>query len=208
MEVKLIPNKLSYSFLLEIHYAKRIPSISYCFGLYDNEELIGVITYGKPASATLRNGVAGKENAAKVYELNRLCLKYNRKNEASFLVARSLKLLPKNLIIVSFADTSQNHVGTVYQATNFKYYGLSAKRTDWALKSKPHLHGQTVSDMSRGQKNRAEWMRNTFGDDFYLKPRPRKHRYIYATNKNLYKTILYKEEKYPKKVLVNKHQSQ
>lgn len=47
-------------------------------------------------------------------------------------------------------------------------------------------------------------MRNTFGDDFYLKPRPRKHRYVYLTGskkqkKKLKKSIKYKEQEYPKK---------
>lgn len=122
------------------------------------------------------------------------------KNEASFLVGRSLRLLPKDKIVVSYADTSQNHIGTVYQACNFRYYGLSAKRTDWKIKGKEHLHGQTIADMSRGHLNRAKYMRDTFGDDFYLHPRPRKHRYIYITGRKLdYGIIKYKKEDFPKK---------
>ena len=31
--------------LLNIHYAKRIPNIMYAFGLYENNNLVGVITY-------------------------------------------------------------------------------------------------------------------------------------------------------------------
>jgi hypothetical protein len=198
--VKTINNKASYPFLLEIHYAKRIPSISYCFGLFDKEELIGVVTYGTPASAPLRRGIAGDDFKGHILELNRLCLKYNRKNEASFLIGRSLRILPKNKIIISFADTFQKHVGTVYQACNFKYYGLSAKRTDWAIKGMEHLHGQTIADMSRGQKNRSEFMREKYGDNFYLKPRSRKHRYIIVTGKSIsYSVIKYKQESYPKR---------
>lgn len=201
--VKEIDSKQTYPFLLEIHYAKRIPSITYSYGLYLNTELVGVVTYGTPPSPSLRRGIAGDDNIHNVLELNRLCLLHNLKNEASLLVSRSLKLLPKGKIIISFADLSQNHNGTVYQACNFTYHGLSAKRTDWALKSKPTLHGQTIADLSRGQKNRAKYMRDTYGDDFYLKPRPRKHRYIYITGsktdkKNLRKDLLYKQEKYPK----------
>ena len=47
------------------------------------------------------------------------------------LVGRSLRLLPKPSVVVSYADTAQGHVGYVYQAANFIYTGLSAKRTDW-----------------------------------------------------------------------------
>jgi hypothetical protein len=44
-------------------------------------------------------------------------------------------------------------------------------------------------------------MREKYGDDFYLKPRPRKHRYVYVTGKHkkvVYKDIKYKIEDYPK----------
>lgn len=186
---------------MEIHYAKRIPSISYAYGLFLRSELVGVVCYGTPASHPLRIGIAGEANKNRVLELNRLCLLHNRKNEASFLVAKSLKLLPKGKIIISFADTAQNHLGVVYQACNFTYHGLSAKRTDWALKSRPELHGATVADMSRGQQNRAKYMREVYGDDFYLKPRPRKHRYIYITGKKKHKLlqqVKYLQKEYPK----------
>lgn len=190
-------------FIMGIHYAKRWPSISYSFGLFSNGLLVGIVTYGTPPSATLRRGIAGDEFQSNILELNRLCLLDNKKNEASFLISKSIKLLPKNKIIISFADSSQNHAGFVYQASNFIYCGLSAKRTDWKIRGKEHLHGQTIADEFRGIKNRAEAMRNKYGDDFYLAPRPRKHRYIYIAGDKSFKkialkSIKYKFEDYPK----------
>jgi len=197
--VKLISRAESLPFILNIHYAHRSPSISYAYGLFLNELLVGIATYGTPPSSTLRMGVAGKENISRVLELNRLCLLNNLPNEASFLVSKSPKLLPPNSIVVSFADTEQNHKGYVYQACNFKYYGLSAKRTDWKVKGMEHLHGCTIADKTRGMEHRADKMREIYGDNFYLKPRPRKHRYIYITGKKPnYNIIKYKQEKYPK----------
>lgn len=203
MRVDIIGRTQCEPFIIGIHYAKRWPSISYAYGLFDGNELIGVVTYGTPPSATLKRGVAGDEHKNDVLELNRLCLKYNRKNEASKLVSASLKLLPKDKIIVSFADTEQDHKGIVYQACNFTYHGLSAKRTDWKVKGREHLHGQTIADEFRGVKNRAQAMRDKYGDDFYLKPRPRKHRYIYIVGskkfrKKVARVIKYKQEDYPK----------
>lgn len=197
--VKAIENKECYPFLLDIHYAKRIPSISYSFGLFEDDTLVGVVCYGTPPSSTLRRGIAGDENIHRVLELNRLCLVNNKKNEASMLVGRSLRLLPKNKIIVSFADTEQHHLGIVYQATNFKYYGLSAKRTDWKVAGQEHLHGQTIADQFRHlRKGRAAAAREFYGDKFYLKERSRKHRYVYITGNGDYSVIKYKEEAYPR----------
>ena len=134
------------------------------FGLYNDNELVGIVTYGIPPSPTLCRGVCGDKYFLDVYELNRLCLLNNKKNEASFLVARSLKLLPKPKIIVSYADTHWDHVGYIYQATNFIYTGLSAKRTD--VDSGDNRHAKT-----------------TFADpkidNSKRKNRSQKHRYIY-----------------------------
>lgn len=201
MRIQSIERAECSIFILDIHYAKRWPSISYAFGLFDGSELIGVCTFGTPPSASLRTGIAGKDNAKHVLELNRLCLKYNRKNEASHLVANSIKLLPKSKIIISYADTEQGHKGTVYKACNFSYHGLSAKRTDWKIKGKEHLHGQTIADEFRGVKNRAQAMRDKYGDDFYLKPRARKHRFIYLHGSKTFKKLIkekirYKQEAY------------
>lgn len=202
MEVKPVARNQCAPFILGIHYAKRWPSISYAFGLFDESELIGVVTYGTPPSATLKRGIAGDEYKHQVLELNRLCLKYNRKNEASRLVGASLRMLTE-CIVVSFADTEQDHKGYVYQACNFLYCGLSAKRTDWKVRGKEHLHGQTIADEFRGRKDRAAAMREKYGDDFYLAPRPRKHRYVYfvgskSFKKRARKALRYKVEEYPK----------
>lgn len=188
--------------LLEKHYAKRMCPISYAFGLYKNSQLVGVVTYGVPSSSNLRSGICGAAYEQNVIELNRLCCD-NEPNFASYLIGKSLQMLPKPLIVVSFADIKQGHVGYVYQATNFMYTGLSAKRTDWKIKGMEHLHGATIADMSRGQPNRAEWMKKKFGDDFFLQDRSRKHRYIYFLgNKKQKKAMIdalkYKIEAYPK----------
>lgn len=187
-------------FILGIHYARRVPSISYCFGLYFGDCLVGVVSYGVPPSASLRCGVAGVDNAGRVLELNRLVLLHNKPNEASRLVGGSLRLLPRDSIVVSFADASMGHVGFVYQATNFRYYGLSAKRTDWRVRGREHLHGITVADEFRGVPNRSVLMREKYGDDFYLVDRPRKHRYVFCCDRRDWVKIRYEQQVFPKGV--------
>lgn len=177
ISVRAIAPCLAHPFILRRHYAKRLPPISYAFGLYDGGCLVGVVTYGTPSSSPLRAGVCGPEYSDIVLELNRLCLLNNGKNEASKLVGASLKMLPRPAIVVSFADIAAGHVGTVYQASNFLYTGLSAKRTDWAVTGSS-LHGQTIADEFRGSSNRAAAMRKKYGDAFHLVERSRKHRYV------------------------------
>ena len=110
-KVKTIKSFETYDWLLNRHYAKRIPNITDAFGLYYESILVGVLTYGIPPSPSLCRGVCGHEFAGDVLELNRLCLLNNKKNEASFFVSKTLTMLKKPKIIVSYADTSMNHVG-------------------------------------------------------------------------------------------------
>ena len=141
--IRPIPKTDSHYFLLNVHYAHRIPSISYAYGLFEYGELNGVITYGTPPSSTLCKGICGAVWEHNVLELNRLVLRNNKPNEASRLVGGSLKLLPKPSVVVSFADTAQKHQGIVYQATNFIYTGLSAKFVDPVVKGLEHQHHAT-----------------------------------------------------------------
>ncbi len=201
--VKSIKNAQCHEWLKYKHYAHRIPPIEYAFGLFhiENGTTEGVVTYGTPVSGNLRSSFGGRY---KLLELNRLVINSDvKKNALSFLVAHSLRMLPPPLILVSYADTSKGHHGYIYQATNWVYTGLSAKRTDWCVKGLEHLHGATIADMSRGQEDRAGYMRDKYGDDFYLKERPRKHRYFYFVGskkdkKEMINLLPYPVESYPK----------
>jgi hypothetical protein len=186
-EVAQIRSDETYKFCLEIHYAKRIPSISFAFGLFRYGELVGVVTYGTPPSSTLCRGICGEKYQKNVLELNRLVLRDNQPNEASRLVGGSLKLLPKPRIIVSFADTAQNHEGFVYQATNFLYTGLSAKFKDPQVRGLEHQHHATYA---HGLTNK-QVVEKYGAENVTFIERSRKHRYITFTgNKTEKKAML------------------
>lgn len=124
--VLAIPFSATHTWLKNKHYAKRIPSIVHAYGVFVDGIMQGVITYGIPASPSLTMGVCGYEYKHQVVELNRLAmLEDHDKNLASYFVSKTLKMLPKPLIVVSYADTSMGHVGYIYQATNFLYRAIS-----------------------------------------------------------------------------------
>jgi hypothetical protein len=187
--VKSIDSYLCREWFLKKHYAKRIPPVEFSFGLYDDKSILqGVISYGTPVSSGLRNLWNGE---FKLMELNRLVVNDGlEKNTLSFFVSQSLKYLPKPLVLVSYADTSKNHHGYIYQATNWIYTGLSLPFKDYYVKGMEHLHNGTIMDMSRGQENRVEWLKQKFGDKLIQIDRPRKHRYfVFLGNKTQLKKI-------------------
>ena len=188
--VRRISYEETKPFLLKVHYARRMPCITDAFGLFVDGQMVGVVTYGVPASRPLCIGIAGEKNAKSVLELNRLCISPDAqggRNYASFLVSHSLKMLPNGTFVVSYADTAWSHVGYVYQATNFLYTGLSAKRNDTYQPNGLHPRAYDKENHSSLMQTRSQ-----------------KHRYIYLvgdkrTRKRMLSELKYKiYDHYPK----------
>lgn len=191
--VSRISYKEAMDIIVEKHYLHRKCPCTHAFGLFNERSgLLGVIVYGTPSSSTLRKGIAGVENINNVIELTRLWVDDSvPKNGESFLIGNTLPFVDKE-IIVSYAEPNQGHIGTIYQATNWIYTGLSAKRTNWTI-SGATIHSQTIADKYKTAKN----IREVFGDKFSLQPRPRKHRYIYLKGNKRRRNELMKMLKYP-----------
>lgn len=200
-EIREIDKKTAQHMVKQWHYLHRQAPCSYAFGMFDriSGELVGVVIYGKPASHWLCKGIAGDEEAKNVIELTRLWIKDDTpKNSESWFVGNTMKQV-KHEIIVSFADTSANHVGTIYQATNFLYTGLSDRHLEWTIEGEESTHCCHLFDKYGGVKKAKEIL----GDRMIRGERPRKHRYIYLNcNKRRKKEILskmrYGIEDYPK----------
>ncbi|MEI6296225.1 MAG: hypothetical protein WCO84_01085 [bacterium] len=185
MDVRFIDYKETKDWILNKHYAGRMPSVSFSFGLFFDDVLFGIMTVGKPSSPNLCEGICGKEFSSKVYELNRLVVNDGLpKNTLSEFVSKCLKLLKiHDLILVSYADSGMNHNGYIYQATNWIYTGMTKERTDkWTENGK---HSRHYKD----------------GNEHLRKVRTAKHRYVYfnGLSRKIYlKNLKYKIAPYPK----------
>lgn len=160
--IRDLPNDQTYSWLLNKHYAKRIPNIMFAFGLYDNnKELQGICTFGMPPCHFNFGAGIFKNLKINTYELTRLVVNEGlEKNTLSFFVSKCLNSLKKPACIVSFADPNNNHHGYIYQATNWIYTGLTqkgGKDKQWILNEREY-HAKTIT---------VEWMKKTFGADKY-----------------------------------------
>jgi hypothetical protein len=102
------------------HYLHRKPQVSHGYGLFLDNEMVGIATYGTPASRHLQKSVCPTKPDL-VTELNRVWLSDDMpKNSESWFISRTLKQLPAG-VVVSYADTTYGHKGTMYQALNFNY---------------------------------------------------------------------------------------
>lgn len=145
--VEAIPKEHTYDWLLNKHYAKRIPPIMESFGLYDKDrKLQGVCTFGMP-TRMFNNGEAvfGKQLKVQTLELNRLCVNDGLgKNVLSFFVSKCLMLMPKPLCVVSYADSNAGHHGYIYQATNWIFTGKTEPRSKFVDVNGKDVHERTI----------------------------------------------------------------
>jgi len=138
---------------LNFHYAKAVPVTVFGYSVFnDKNEWCGVIVYGHGANTHIGSPYGLKQG--EVIELVRVAL--NGKQEfTSKAVAMSLKLIKKDLplckLVVSYADLDQNHIGTIYQATNWYFVGISNENKNgihFIINGKK-VHRKTVADMCK-----------------------------------------------------------
>lgn len=172
-EVRCIDAEQAKPWLLNKHYARRTPGISHAFGLYVDGLLQGVVTYGALPTPQVKNGMFS-DKGIEIIELNRLCVDSAERNASGYLVSRSLRLLPKPLAVISYADGGQGHVGYVYQAANFLFTGsVTAHDSEYLIGGKK-IHPRTLA--AQGVTNPAKWARENNIER--VRPKP-KNRYVY-----------------------------
>lgn len=126
MTVKPMTVKEARPYIATFHYSKTMPdSTKYVFGGYLGDTLCGIVTYGMGTGKNQYLSVIPIIENGQYLELTRLwCANEMPKNTESKLISTSLKMLPPEIkLVISFADDSKNHAGTIYQATNWYYLG-------------------------------------------------------------------------------------
>jgi hypothetical protein len=123
------------SFVEEHHYARGMHNgPTACFGLFDHTFLLGVCVFATPCSEAVRASLFGAAHKSRVTELHRIVLlDWVPPNAESFFIARALNRLkharPDLWGVVSYADTTFGHIGTIYQASNAFWCGYAPGAT-------------------------------------------------------------------------------
>ena len=123
MRLEIASNKAIKYACINFHYAKIQPA--HCFGysvFNNNNEWCGCILFGGGAGAYM--GKPFGLGFGQYLELNRMAL--NGKQEStSKAMSIAIKLIkqknPTVKLLISYADKGQEHIGTIYQATNWYF---------------------------------------------------------------------------------------
>lgn len=119
-------------FIRKHHYSRSCHNGPMCWGLFEQGSLIGVLAFATPNSENVRRSVFGPGRESEVTELHRLVvLDGTPTNTESWFIARAIEGLrvyrPQYRAVLSFADGTEGHVGTIYQASNALYLGTTGR---------------------------------------------------------------------------------
>lgn len=184
---------------LNFHYSKAVPSSSYSYNVYEDGEWCGVVLFG--CGATPNIGKPFGLIQGEIVELVRVALN-GKQHTTSEVVAASLKRLHKDApqikMVVSFADADQNHVGTIYQATNWIYLGRTNEgdRSAFIINGKK-THPRTIG--SAGGVQSLDWIKKNLDPNATEFKTKGKEKYIFCFDKKLRKQWSNKAKPYPKK---------
>jgi hypothetical protein len=178
-EVRRVGGEIYGPLVLRHHYARRIPTVQYAYGLFEMAHLhpqcVGVVTFGPPSSPQVSNSCAIESHREYVLELNRLVISSDDPNAGSRLVSGALRQIGK-WIVVSYADSAMGHVGYVYQAANFEYAGTQASHDSEYVVGGVKTHPRTLA--ARGISDPVRWAAENGIARVAAAP---KHRYITVT---------------------------
>lgn len=202
LKIKKIPHKLASDIIIKNHYSHRMPiSTILNIGIYYKDRLVGVIIYNQGNSTCYHNLVKGAK-PQKNLELIRL---WTEDGLPTGIISRAISISIKKIkqtnplldFIISFADQSYaNHVGIIYQASNFIYVGSSkGTEIDYYLDGKKY-HSRGVG-ATFGVSKVSE-LKKIFKEVKLVKRKNLKHRYIFPLKQHIRYEVEKLRKPYPK----------
>lgn len=195
-ELTPVPHETAKRVVRDAHYTGKLGSTSVRLGLEMDGRIAGVICFGTIPGNNAR-AICGPEYAPHVLELTRLALyDWAPSNSESWVIGQAFRWLTANRpdisILISYADASVGHVGTIYQATNWVYTGMSTGDVVWQCEDGSVLHPRTTGwDKTKLPPGR-------------FRPSPGKHRYVTfiggpALRRSTRRALRWQSLPYPKK---------
>jgi hypothetical protein len=201
--VKEINRELANETIIKNHYSHKVYATSHIhLGVYMNDELVGVLQYGRAMNPASQESVVKGTKMDEYLELNRMWLDDKApRNSESQAISYSIKYIKQKFNgkikwIQSFADERCGRFGVVYQACSFDYYGEHSS-TFWELEGVVYHNIQ----MTRGKEDKrysaeADYLQRN--KDRATKMELRQFRYIFFIDKRYKKNCCLKELEYPK----------
>ena len=220
VSIREIPKSTAKKLIKKYHYTHSFSSCRYALGIFYevgsqhkffddvDEKLIGCHSYGYPVGRSVVGSIFKDETILKtnnILELTRLFIHDGfGKNIESYSISQSFKWIKEHAedikVLVSYADPTVKHNGSIYQATNWIYQGagLNLMPNYSVSLTKPYewIHSRTV--FSRFGSHNIEKLKDAIGHTFWRMRELEKHRYVYFLGNKKENKLFISNLKYPK----------
>lgn len=202
VRVAPIAKSIAKDMIVTYHYTHAWTMCRYAFGIFymgderdvfgNNEKLIGCAIYGFPVGAKAATSICEGLSKDNALELTRLFVHDGYgSNIESYALGQTFKWFKENdteiKLLLSYADSGQEHLGKIYQATNWIYQGVSSEialmpNYGISLTKDPYgwIHSRTV--FSKWGSNNLDHLKREIGKEgyteFWRRKEPDKHRYV------------------------------
>jgi hypothetical protein len=190
-----ISSTVGKQYIKDNHYSHGIHNGAMCFGLIYGETLIGVCAFATPCSENVCSSIFGYDERRSITELHRLhILDGTPKNAESYFIVRALKGLkkykPKYNAVITFADSTVGHNGTIYKATSAYRIGKTKSSATFYLDENNRLRHPRQNGINITKENAEKMGWKPIKRSF-------KYRYLYLlANDKRHKRELIKMCKY------------
>ena len=203
VEICPIPFTAARVIMERHHYLRSLPGgTQLAFGTLVGGRLLGAVTLGVgPFRAP---SLVSGATVGDCLTLTRLWLSDelppNSESRVIGIVLRELRRHTTIRFLLTYADPARGHLGTIYQATNWLYTGLSEPTPLYDLGDGHPRHSRSLAHVygSRSVRHFA-----SYGVDVSLVPQGPKHRYLYFLDRSWRPRLLVPVLPYPKKEIKN-----
>jgi len=184
-----LPQQRGREYISEHHYSGGCSNSAMIWGLRDTSDTLrGAIAFATPISENVRKAFLGDDTCwcshideehgfhQHVTDLHRLYTDDDLPDGTeTWVISEALDELKgyksKYWLVTAFADSTEGHIGTVYQAANAYYYGTSGKATFYRDQDGVLRHPrQCGENVSREDARERGWT---------VEKREPKHRYVF-----------------------------
>ncbi len=188
-EIREISWNSASSVILDYEWLGNMGSTEFAYGIFWENHLAGAVCFGKTAGTNVNASVCGIQYANHVITLCRgACVHWAHKHAASKLISSACRMMMDHgfNIFVAYSDPEAGEIGTVYQASNWIYCGMTSATEKFVAPDGSIKDSRLVSSYSRDRRGgtlkywctRAEQKARMLNMGYRFFKGGKKHRYV------------------------------
>ncbi len=200
LRVRPVPIMLARKMMIREHYLHTLPGgTQLAFGIFLGARMVGALTFG--VGSFNAPSLVQDAGSGDCLTLTRFWLAdempTNSESRILAVVCRALRRHTHVKFLLSYADPTRGHIGTIYQAAGWHYTGLSDATPHYDIGDGKSQHSRSLSH-AYGTHSVEYFARK--GIELKRVPQSAKHRYIHFLDPGWEKQLKVPVLPYPKRI--------